>query len=98
MIVSAGPLTALPPGNATLVVADKESVAVFNMGGTVYACSAACPHAGAPLSDGFIKGTVVTCPWHGWSFDLDAGPDAPPDGVLRYPVTIENGEILVTLN
>lgn len=95
--LSAGSLADLPPGNATVVVADRESIAVFNMGGTLYACSAACPHAGAPLQDGFVQGTRVTCPWHGWTFDLAQGPDAPPDGVIRYPVKVVDGEIVVSV-
>ena len=72
-----------------------EDVAVFNVDGTFYACSNRCPHAGAPLQGGMLQGTVLACPWHGWRFDLAAGPDAPKDGVLRYPVTVDGEDIIV---
>lgn len=82
-------------GKAIVVEHAGEGVAVFNVGGTYYACSDACPHAGGPLHLSMIRGTVISCPWHGWTFDLNAAPGAPRDGVLRYPVKIENGEILL---
>lgn len=82
-------------GKSIAVTCNHESVAIFNIDGSFYACTNRCPHAGAPLQNGFLNGTVVTCPWHGWRFDLAAGPEAPKDGVIRYPVTVENGEIFV---
>jgi len=85
----------LPPGESAVVDRTAEPVAVFNMGGALYACTDTCPHAGGPLHDGFIDGTTVTCPWHGWCFDLAAGADAPPDGVTRLDVKVEDGEIYV---
>ena len=42
-----------------------------------------------------IAGTVLSCPWHGWRFDLAAGPDAPKDGVIRYPVMVSEDDIIV---
>lgn len=32
-----------------------------------------CPHAGADLSTGYIKGAMVMCPFHGWQFNLRNG-------------------------
>jgi nitrite reductase (NADH) small subunit len=84
-------------GKSIAVTCNHESVAIFNVDGTLFACTNRCPHAGAPLQNGFLNGTVLTCPWHGWRFDLAAGPDAPKDGVLRYPVTVENGEVFLHL-
>lgn len=82
-------------GKAIAVSFGGEDVAVFNIDGSYYACTNRCPHAGAPLQNAFISGTVITCPWHGWRFDLAAGPDAPKDGVTRYPVTVEGNDIVV---
>ena len=79
----------LTPGNAVMVRHAGECVAVFNIDGEYFACSDACPHAGGSLHQGFVRGTKVSCPWHGWVFDLAAGPDAPRDGVLRYAVRVE---------
>jgi phenylpropionate dioxygenase-like ring-hydroxylating dioxygenase large terminal subunit len=30
-----------------------------------------CPHRGAPLSEGFVSGGLITCPSHGWRFDVN---------------------------
>jgi len=32
-----------------------------------------CPHLGGPLDDAPIEGGCVTCPWHGYRFDLRTG-------------------------
>lgn len=87
----------IPVGKSIAVDCSHESIAVFNIEGALYACSNRCPHAGAPLQNGFLNGTVVTCPWHGWRFDLAAGANAPKDGVVRYRVTIENDDVVLHL-
>lgn len=94
--ISAGRISDFAPDSAKLIPGD-EPVALFYLRGELYACSARCPHAGALLHDGFVAGTIVTCPWHGWSFDLSPGPDAPKDGLVRYAVRVVDGEILVEL-
>jgi nitrite reductase (NADH) small subunit len=48
-------------------------VAVFRLPGGWAAVEQACPHAGGPLSDGIVADTCVTCPLHGWRFDLGTG-------------------------
>ena len=82
-------------GRSIAVTVGRESIAVFNVDGTFFACSNRCPHAGAPLQNGFLSGTTLTCPWHGWRFDLAAGPDAPKDGVIRYPVLVNGDDVLL---
>ena len=82
-------LADVPPGSATTVEAFGTTVAVFNVGGTVYAMDNNCPHHQGPLCRGRVGGTllpsspyeyrygldgrVVTCPWHKWQFDLTSG-------------------------
>jgi nitrite reductase (NADH) small subunit len=48
-------------------------VAVFRLPSGWAAVEHACPHAGGPLSDGIVADTCVTCPLHGWRFDLVTG-------------------------
>jgi nitrite reductase/ring-hydroxylating ferredoxin subunit len=69
------------PGKAIRVIADRTEVAVFNVGGLLYAVDAKCTHRGGPLEKGPVAGTTVTCPWHGSQFDLRTG------GVVRGPAT-----------
>lgn len=90
-----GSSNSLPPGDSRVVEAAPEPIAVFNVEGVFYACSSRCPHAGGPLSDGFLRGTSVICPWHGWDFDLSVSTNEAMDGVIRYAVTEEDGELFL---
>lgn len=61
-------------GQGTFVEREGIALAVFNAGGgRFYACSALCPHEGGPLAEGWLEGTTVVCPWHGFDFDLTTG-------------------------
>ena len=48
-------------------------LAIFRIGDEFFALDAICPHAGGPLAKGAVSGCVVTCPWHGWQFDVSTG-------------------------
>jgi nitrite reductase/ring-hydroxylating ferredoxin subunit len=63
----------LPPGSRKTVVVGEREVALFNVAGTFYAIDNTCPHQGGPLGEGWLEGTIVTCPWHAWCFDLRTG-------------------------
>ena len=49
-------------------------IALFNVDGTFYALDGVCPHQGGPLGQGTLEGCIVTCPWHGWQFDVTQRP------------------------
>jgi nitrite reductase (NADH) small subunit/3-phenylpropionate/trans-cinnamate dioxygenase ferredoxin subunit len=61
------------PGRSRTVLVDGREIAVFNAGGAFYAIDNTCPHQGAALSEGWVEGTTVTCPWHAWCFNLTDG-------------------------
>lgn len=78
----------LPTGGRRIVEVEGRSIGVFNVNNEFYAVRNRCPHKGAPLCRGMIKGLVVgevyqfeieregeilKCPWHGWEFDLKTG-------------------------
>jgi nitrite reductase/ring-hydroxylating ferredoxin subunit len=88
-----------PPGTAREVVAEGQLLAVYNVGGTLYALDGVCPHQGGPLGKGVLTGCVVTCPWHGWQFDVTSGQHqfAPTVRQPCYPVRVEAGTVLVDL-
>jgi nitrite reductase/ring-hydroxylating ferredoxin subunit len=48
-------------------------IAVFQVGESYHAIDGICPHQGGPLAEGELNGTCVTCPWHGWQFDVASG-------------------------
>jgi nitrite reductase/ring-hydroxylating ferredoxin subunit len=90
-------VTQVPEGSSICVEAGGEQIALFNMKGTYFAISESCPHAGGPLSEGFVdENMVVTCPWHGWCFDLHQEKPSN-DGVVRYKVLVEDGDIKVEI-
>jgi nitrite reductase/ring-hydroxylating ferredoxin subunit len=89
-----------PPGTAREVVAEGHLLAVFNVGGTWYALDGVCPHQGGPLGKGALAGCVVTCPWHGWQFDVTSGQHqfAPTVRQPGYAVRVEAGAVLIDLD
>ncbi len=92
----------LPAGEALRVTTASPPVAVFRTeDGALYAIDDTCTHQDASLADGWLEGCEVECPLHASRFDLRTGAvDAPPAkvGVRTHAVTVEDGEILVTLS
>jgi chlorite dismutase/nitrite reductase/ring-hydroxylating ferredoxin subunit len=78
----------LPEGTSARVYYVGQQVALFNVGGTIYALSNRCSHARGPLSDGAVNKAEcsVVCPWHYGKFDLRTGQGI--DGVASVPVPV----------
>jgi nitrite reductase/ring-hydroxylating ferredoxin subunit len=92
------PTNQIPPGEIRAIEVDGTVLAVANVDGNFYAMDGTCPHAGGPLGEGFLKGCVVTCPWHGWQFDVTNGectfsPDIVQD---RYKCEIIGDELTIS--
>ncbi len=88
-------LSDVPPGTAKCVESADQAIAVFNVAGLFYATQGKCTHAGGPLCEGTLDGTIIECPWHGSRFDVRTGavvgrPAKNP--VKTYRVMME-GEI-----
>lgn len=82
-------------GAGTAVEVGGHACALFRVGGRVQAIDGLCPHAGGPLAEGTLSGGVVTCPWHGWTFDACSGRSVDPAGhaVGRCATLIEEGNV-----
>lgn len=52
---------------------DGQPICLYRVGGTVYATEDLCSHGSAKLSDGFVEGHEVECPYHGGRFDVRTG-------------------------
>lgn len=89
----------LEAGRGTIVEVEGTSVALFTIGGKVYAIKNVCPHATGPVGEGDLEGNVVTCPWHGWQFDVTTGENQmkPQIKVETYPVKIVGDDILIQI-
>jgi nitrite reductase (NADH) small subunit len=90
----------LPEGGLVEVFSGGRAIALARVAGAAHAVSNVCPHAGGPIGDGTLEGHHVTCPYHGWSFDIRDGTCAvSPDVELpRYEVREADGVISVRVS
>jgi nitrite reductase (NADH) small subunit len=87
----------VPPGSARVVRAGDRELALFNVEGSFHAIQAKCLHLGGPLGEGSLEGSVVSCPWHGWQYDVRTGENEF-DRALEletFEVVVEDGEVKV---
>jgi len=87
----------IPVGKICELQVGGKSVALANVAGKLCAISGICLHEAGPLGEGELEGQVVTCPWHGWQFDVTTGKVIGNQGmgVETYPVEIRGDEIFV---
>ena len=90
----------VPEGGSAEVVAEGIVFAVFKVDGVFHVLDGICPHAGGPLGKGMLRGCVVTCPWHGWQFDVTTGHHQLSDGICQpsYDATVVDGIVVVTID
>jgi nitrite reductase (NADH) small subunit len=92
-------LSEVQPGQGKAIEAGGKSIALFNVDGTIYALDNTCLHQGGPLGDGDLIDDVVTCPWHGWTYNVRTGEKCD-DSSIRvscYPVKVDGEAIMVEL-
>ena len=90
----------LKPGENKVVNVNGIDVALFNVDGQFFAISNTCLHRGGPLGEGFLEEDVVTCPWHGWKFNVKTGvsPVVPTAKVATYQVKVEGNDVMVAVD
>ena len=90
----------LSEGQGKIFNVGGKHIALFNIEGTYYAIDDTCTHKGGPLSEGKVRGSTVTCPWHGAIFDLVTGEVVQPPaqvGVFRYNVRVVGNDIEIEI-
>lgn len=105
----------IAPGECRIVEIKRHSVGIFNVNGEFVAVLNFCPHELAPVCRGPVSGTtlssppgeyrwsrdgeILSCPWHGWEFDLLTGESIadPRVRVRRYPTEVLDDTIFVVL-
>ena len=89
----------IPAGQGKCIEVEGKRIAVFNVDGTYYAIDDVCPHQGGPLGEGELAGTVVTCPWHGWEYDITTGVNQDDSDVVqeKFAVRVDGSDILVAV-
>lgn len=89
----------IPVGAGREFAVGDVAVTLWHIDGEFHATAARCPHEDAPLCFGDLSDRVVTCPMHGWQFDVTtgAGVNPPHARVRTYPVTVTGDDIFVDL-
>jgi nitrite reductase/ring-hydroxylating ferredoxin subunit len=89
----------IPEGQGIVCEVSGKPIALFNVGGNICAISNTCLHRGGPLGEGELEGSVVTCPWHAWQYDVTTGCNLDDPGlkVAKYNVKVEGDDVLVEI-
>ena len=90
---------ALKPGECRVITAKGKTLALYNVNNQYFATENSCSHRAGPLGDGILDGDIVTCPWHGWQFDVTTGKREADDQVRlkTFDVMVTSRHVLVKL-
>src|SRR5215468_6656615 len=95
--VKVADLVDVPEGTPKAVRVEGRSIALFQHQGNIYATDNQCPHMGYPLTRGRVRNGVLTCDWHGWSYDMRGGGcfTGGCDDLDTFPVEVRDGVIYI---
>lgn len=87
----------IPVGNGKEFAVSGRIVALFNVDGQFQAIDGICAHQGGPLAKGQLVEGVVTCPWHGWQFQVANGQHCLNPRICQttFEVKVEAGDVFV---
>jgi len=90
---------AVSPGKGLKVILEDKEIALFRFQDRIFAIDNLCPHEGGSLADGEITNNIVTCPLHGWTFDVcrGCGIDPSDQKVSSYEVRVEGEDVWIKL-
>ena len=99
-IVKVAEVQEIEEGRGKIVRAEGLTLAIFRVKDEFFALDNSCLHRGGPLGEGGLEGYDVTCPWHGWTYDVRTGSFEviPPLRVRTYPVRRDGDSILIELD
>ncbi|WP_425093645.1 Rieske 2Fe-2S domain-containing protein [Tropicimonas sp. S265A] len=96
--VEAGDPETIADGRARIVTLPSgDRVAIFHNAGVLHAIGNACAHQNGPLGEGRVKDCIVTCPWHGFEYDLRTGRSPAPftEKIPTYKLALKDGLLRV---
>ena len=95
--VKVAALSDVAEGKPRAVRVEGHSIALFQHEGAVYATDNQCPHMGYPLVRGRVRKGVLSCDWHGWSYDMEGGGcfTGGCDDLATFPVEVRDGDIYI---
>lgn len=83
---------AIPDGERMIVQVGDRSIGVFHHGGKWYALRNYCLHRGGPVATGTLEGDTLTCPWHGYQYEVTTGKFLLDPGVGLDTFSVEVGD------
>jgi nitrite reductase/ring-hydroxylating ferredoxin subunit len=89
----------VPPGSVRVVRVGDEELALAHVDGEFYATQGHCLHLKGPLGEGSVDDHVLTCPWHGWQYDVRTGENEFDRAIQlkTYEVRVEDGNIQIAV-
>ncbi|MBX9649650.1 MAG: NifU family protein [Xanthobacteraceae bacterium] len=98
--VAAGLLSEIPDGAVRSTVIDGEKVLLSRSGASVTCFQNACAHLGLPIHDGEVENGIITCPHHGFQYDLSSGEclTAPEVQLQAHAVRVIGARVEVRIS
>ncbi|MEP3048059.1 MAG: Rieske 2Fe-2S domain-containing protein [Roseibium sp.] len=99
--VVAGDVEDIDPDCAKVVtLSDDERVAIFRYEGKLSAITNACAHQNGPLGEGKVLWGCITCPWHGYQYNLADGRAPAPftEKISTYRLKLIGSTVLLDPN
>jgi nitrite reductase/ring-hydroxylating ferredoxin subunit len=108
-----GAVEDIPAGSRIVVTIKGVEIGVFNVDDEFHAIADYCTHQGGPISEGEVQGTfdvdddfnlcydsstkVVSCPWHGWEFNVETGTHVIRDdfSLITYETAVVDGDVYI---
>lgn len=85
-------------GKKAVTVAGRK-ILLVNVKGVIFAVENDCPHQGSPLDAAVVKDGFISCPRHGYRFNLTDGSCAehPECRLATFPVQLNGDDIRIDL-
>lgn len=99
MEVAVGRADEIPEGERKIVQVEELSIGVFHHKGQWVALRNSCLHRGGPVCTGKLEGDILTCPWHGYTYDVKNGQLTMDHSAYldSYPVEIRGDEVYLRI-
>ena len=99
-MIFASKTSEVPNFGKKAVALDGKSLLLVNIKGQYFACDNECPHQGSPLAGGIVKDGAISCPRHGYRFNLKTGDcsDVPALTLKISPTEVRGDELFVDIS
>lgn len=87
----------IPAGGGREFVVKGRIIALFRSPQGIRAIDGMCAHQGGPIAQGQLDGDCVTCPWHGWQYDITDGRNLLTGQQMLdcFPVQLRNAAVWI---